>query len=84
MQNVEGGDDVVALAAALVEDPLGPLDAPEVEAQGSDPVLGQRREQGADDDRPHAAAVLRMGVSEHGRAPRLVRDGELAFQGEPV
>jgi len=84
MQEVEGGNDVMALASAVVEGALGSLHPPEVEAQGGDAVLRQGREQGADDDRPHAAAVLRVRVGEHRRAPRLVRYGQLAFERESV
>ena len=84
MEDVDGGHEVPPFSPAVVEGALGALDAPEVEAQGSNPGARKGVEQGTDHDRPHIAAELWVGVGQHRRRPGLVGHGELALEGEII
>ena len=85
-QRANGRLDVEPLEVAVVVGAGAALDATEVEPQAGHAARGQGLEEGADHERPHRSAVLRVRVAEHHPAARSLDSGqrELGFQRQAV
>src|SRR5688572_13301747 len=76
---IDGGDEVVDLARAMVTT-LAATDAAKVEAQRGRSALGENPSQSEGDGIVHRPAVERMRMCDHDGAGRALGDGEASVE----